>query len=84
MVDLSLFSTLAPDSPQVLLQQATKANLKAVLDLLAGQAVDSAGRDAVDPDHKLQPATPDNAVVLFISSHWTGRLVLPTGAMSRQ
>jgi WD40 repeat protein len=69
VVDIPLFSTLAPDSPRVLLQQATKANLKVVLDLLAGKAVDSSLRDAVDPDHRLQPATPDDAVVLFISSH---------------
>ena len=69
VIDISLFSTLAPDSPRVLLQQATKANLKAVLDLLAGKTIDSALGDAVDPDHKLRPATPDDAVVLFISSH---------------
>jgi hypothetical protein len=69
VVDVSLLSTLAPDSPRVLLQQATKANLKAVLDLLAGKAIDSALQDAVDPDHMLQPATPDDAVVLFISGH---------------
>jgi WD40 repeat protein len=69
VVDLSLFSTLAPDSPRVLLQQATKANLKAVLDVLAGKAVSSALREQIDPSHKLRPATPDDAVVLFISSH---------------
>jgi WD40 repeat protein len=69
VVDISLFSTLAPDSPQVLLQQATKSNLKAVLDLLAGRSVDNAMRAAVDPNHRIQLATPDDAVVLFISSH---------------
>lgn len=69
VVDVSLFSTLAPDSPRVLLQHATKANLKAVLDLLAGKAVNGALRDAVDRDHRIQPSTPDDAVVLFISSH---------------
>jgi len=69
VVDISLFSTLAPDSPQVVLQQATKSNLKAVVDLLAGRTVDDALRNTVDPDHRIQPATPDDAVVLFISSH---------------
>jgi hypothetical protein len=69
VVEISLFSTLAPDSPRVLLQQATKANLKAVLDLLAGRTIDGALREAVDPDHRLRPAAPDDAVVLFLSSH---------------
>ena len=69
VVNISLFSTLAPDSPRVMLQQASKANLKAVLDLLAGRAIDQALRNAVDPDRRIQPATPDDAVVVFISSH---------------
>ena len=69
VVDISLFSTLAPDGPQVLLNRATKANLKAVLDLLAGRPIDNALRNDVDPDHIIQAATPDDAVVLYISSH---------------
>jgi WD40 repeat protein len=69
VVDISLFSTFAPDSPQVALQQATKANLKAILDLLAGRPVGEAQRNAVDAKHRIQVATPDDAVVLMISSH---------------
>jgi WD40 repeat protein len=69
VVDISLFSTLAPDSPQAVLQQATKDNLKAILSLLAGHPVDAALRNSVDPQHKIQPARPDDAVVLFIASH---------------
>ena len=40
---------------------ATKANLKATLDMLAGRVVDSSG--------KVAPATPDDAVVLYVASH---------------
>jgi hypothetical protein len=69
VVDITLFSTLSPDSPQVMLQQATRDHLKAVLDLLAGRKVNDIVRQEVDPDHKIRPATPDDAVVLFISSH---------------
>ncbi|WP_263350613.1 WD40 repeat domain-containing protein [Acidicapsa acidisoli] len=69
VIDVSLLSTLAPDSPRVVLEQATKANVKAILDLLAGRSITDTERDAVDPDHKVQTATPDDAVVLFISSH---------------
>ena len=68
-VDVSLFSTLAPDSPRVILQQATKANLKAVFDLLAGRPIEAGLRNAVDPDHRIQAAAPDDAVVLYVSSH---------------
>jgi WD40 repeat protein len=68
-VDVSLFSTLAPDSPRVMLQQATKNNLKAVFDILAGRPVETDLRKAVDPDHRIRAATPDDAVVLYVSSH---------------
>jgi len=51
VVDHSLFSTLAPDSPPVMLQQATNSSLKAVLDLLTEKQIDSALQDAVDPEH---------------------------------
>jgi hypothetical protein len=54
VVDHSLFSTLAPDSPPVMLQQATNSSLKAVLDLLTGKQIDSALQDAVDPEHTTQ------------------------------
>ena len=43
--------------------------MQAVLDLLAGRSVAPALRDEVDKDHKLWPATPDDAVVLYIASH---------------
>jgi Caspase domain len=69
VVPICLFSALASDSPLVMLKDATKANLKAVLDLLAGRSIGDAVRGAVDPDHRIQPATPDDAVVLFIASH---------------
>ena len=56
-------------SNQVQPNTASKADLKAVLDLLAGRPVSEALRNEVDPEHKLQAATPDDAVVLYIASH---------------
>jgi len=56
-------------SNQVLPNTAKKADLKTVLDLLAGRPVSPALRNEVDPEHKLQAATPDDAVILYIASH---------------
>ena len=39
------------------------------MDLLSGISVDPSLRDEVDGRHLLQPATPDDAVVLYIASH---------------
>jgi WD40 repeat protein len=50
---------------------ATKSNLRAVLDILAGRDanVGPKTRKAIDPTHRLRKATPDDAVVLYIASH---------------
>jgi WD40 repeat protein len=50
---------------------ATKADLHAVLDILAGRErnVSSQVRKAIDPRKKLNTATPDDAVILYIASH---------------
>jgi hypothetical protein len=69
IVEIPLYSDLDETGNQPRLKAATKANLKAVLDLLSGRAVDEKVRDEVDPKHKLQAATPDDAVVLYIASH---------------
>lgn len=71
VVDVQLLSTLKEDGPGVALKQATKANIRAVLDLLAGHQdrVSDAARQVVDPNNRLGVATPDDLVVLFISSH---------------
>jgi WD40 repeat protein len=69
IVEVPLYSDLAENGVQVVSTRARKAHLQAVLDLLAGRSVAPALRDAVDKDHKLRPATPDDAVVLYIASH---------------
>lgn len=69
VTDISLFSTVAKDSPRVVLKDATKANLKAVLDLLAGRTVDPSLRAEVDPKQQLRVAGPDDAVVFYVASH---------------
>ena len=69
VVEIPLYSDLAPDSNQVKVNRAKKADLKAVLYLLAGRAVDPKLREEVDPKHQLQAATPDDAVVLYVASH---------------
>jgi WD40 repeat protein len=68
VIDIPVYSDLGEDG-RVTLNHARKAALKAVLDLLSGKPVDSTLRDEVDPDHQLQAATPDDAVVLYVASH---------------
>jgi len=69
VVEVPLYSDLAPDSDQVRLKTARKEALKAVLDLLAGRSVAPILRNEVDPEHKLQAAGPDDAVILYVASH---------------
>lgn len=69
VVDILLLSTLEPESPRIALKQATKVNIKAVLDLLAGRVVGEEARRMIPNADKLQPATPDDLVLLYISSH---------------
>ena len=69
VVEIPLYSDLAADSPAVAVIKARGENLQAVLDLLAGRTVTTALRDAVDPEHKVQTATPDDAVIVYVASH---------------
>jgi hypothetical protein len=48
---------------------ATRMQIEAVLQILAGRAVPDAVRQEVDPGHRLKTATPDDAVILYIASH---------------
>jgi uncharacterized caspase-like protein len=53
----------------ILEKTATKANLKAVLDLLSGKSVDQTVIKAIPNADKLRRATPDDLVILSYSSH---------------
>jgi WD40 repeat protein len=68
VIDVPLYSDVGDDGA-VKLKLARKDALKAVLDILSGASVDPALRDQVDSNHLLQPATPDDTVVLYIASH---------------
>jgi len=70
VVEINLTSEFDADGA-VARSDATKANLHAILDLLAGreQQVSAAALQAVDPQRNLRPATPDDAVVLHVASH---------------
>jgi hypothetical protein len=70
VVEVSLRSQVDADGA-ITRADATRANLHAILDLLAGreQQVSAAVRQAIDPQRKLRPATPDDATVLHVASH---------------
>ena len=69
VVDVELLSTLKFEDFRPDLTQAKRRNIQGVLDLLAGRPVSDEVREEVDPRHQLQPATPDDLVMLFIASH---------------
>ena len=69
VLEIQLYSDLDADSNQVKSKAASKANLEAVMDLLAGRAVDTQVKEQVDPKHQLRAAGPDDAVVIYIASH---------------
>jgi WD40 repeat protein len=69
VVEIPLYSDLAGDSNEVKLKTASKADVRAVLDLLAGRRVDPKLRGEVDPRQQLRPAGPDDGVVFYVASH---------------
>lgn len=57
-------------APRVVTEAAaTKANFKAVLDLLAGREVDAATRAKIPNAEQLKEATPEDLVIVSFSSH---------------
>jgi WD40 repeat protein len=68
-VEIQLYSDLDEVSNQPRLKIATKANLRAALDVLSGRPVDPKTRNEIDPKHQLQAAKPGDAVVLYVASH---------------
>jgi WD40 repeat protein len=68
VIEIPLYSDYDSNN-QVRPNSAKKVDLRTVLDLLAGRPVDLGVWNEVDPEHKLQTATPDDAVVLYIASH---------------
>jgi WD40 repeat protein len=69
VLEVPLYSDFERDSNRLRSKSASKANLKSVLDLLAGRSVDPILRDEVDPKHQLQAAGPDDAIVLYFVGH---------------
>jgi len=71
VISLQVISARELDSPNVILKQATKENIHAVFQLLAGKQL-SADRLAGLPEsmrRDLRSASPDDLVIFFISSH---------------
>jgi WD40 repeat protein len=69
VIETQLYSDFNENSNQLKVKTATKADLKTVLDLLAGRSVDIRLKDEVDPKHQLRAAGPDDEVVLYVASH---------------
>jgi hypothetical protein len=68
VVEIRLYSE-RDDLGAVKVKTASKADLKAIFDLLAGRRVDLALRKEVDPRHQVRAAGPDDIVALYIVSH---------------
>ncbi len=66
VVPVQLISDLGKSENKFL---ATKGNIQTVLDILAGKEVASAKRLQIPNQNKLETATPDDLVVIYIASH---------------
>ena len=71
VVPVSLVSDYQSKNGENIVNQklATKANIKAVLDLLAGKQVDAEIVKTIPNADKLRPANPDDLVIISFSSH---------------
>jgi WD40 repeat protein len=69
VVEIPLYSDLTGDSNQVKVKTASKADVRAAVDLLAGRTVAPNLRDEVDPRQQLRAVGPDDAVVFYVASH---------------
>lgn len=69
VINISLLSTFEPDSPRLAINQATKENIRTVLNILAGKAVNEEQRKIIPGADALRAATPDDLVLLYIASH---------------
>jgi uncharacterized caspase-like protein len=67
VIPISLISDYAPNSKRLKVNQATKANIRKTLNLLAGQSVDARERHRLSK--RVRTATPDDLVLLFLAGH---------------
>ena len=69
VVPVVLASGYAAEGRHLASAEATKANLQAVLKLLAGKSIDPAVRDRLPHAQELRRATPDDLLVMTFSGH---------------
>lgn len=69
VIQVSLLSTFVPESFRPALTQATKENIHAVLDSLAGRFVSPERQRHLGHINGLKPADPDDLVFIYIVSH---------------
>jgi hypothetical protein len=69
VAEIRLYSELDPKSDQIKAKAATKEDLRATLELLSGKQVEPRLQERIDPQRRIRPAQPDDAVVLYVASH---------------
>jgi WD40 repeat protein len=69
VIPVSMYSDLDENGPKVAADGARKDRFEAVFQILAGKAISPGLRDKVDPQHRLERATPDDTVVFYIAAH---------------
>lgn len=69
IIAVPLVATLEPNSARVAVDNATKENIHSVLDILAGRNVSPERLRKVPQMKTLQAATPDDLVIVYMSSH---------------
>ena len=68
-IKVDLFSDFDEAGTAVIGKGATKENITTVFRLLAGETVQNAEREKVDPTHVLTRAAPDDIVILYVAAH---------------
>lgn len=69
IISIPILATFQQGSFRIGLSQATKENIQAVLDILAGKDVSEQRRSLIPFGKPLRPATPNDLVLLYIASH---------------
>jgi WD40 repeat protein len=69
VINVQLISEYKTESADLEQDLATKSNIQAVLNILSGHNIKAPSHQALPNQEKLQPATPDDLIVIYIASH---------------
>lgn len=69
VITVPILATYQTGSFRVALSQATRENIHAVFDVLAGKGITNEASSEISAIKELRPATPDDLILVYIASH---------------